>query len=113
MLNPGAPRYKTVLFDMDGVLADVSRSYRAAIEGTCHKFGACSVTQDTITEWKARGNANDDWKLSHALILAHGGKPDATLDDVTMVFEELYQGTADAPGLYKLETLIPSRESML
>jgi HAD superfamily hydrolase (TIGR01548 family) len=107
------PNYTTLLLDMDGVLAEVSKSYRAAIIETCHKFGAKSVTADTVVEWKVRGNANDDWKLSYDLILDDPeGQKDVTLERVTEVFEEFYQGHGDTPGLYTLETLIPKRETL-
>jgi HAD superfamily hydrolase (TIGR01548 family) len=93
---------------MDGVLAEVSKSYRAAIEKTCHTYGATSVTQETITEWKIRGNANDDWRLSHALILDDpDSQKDVTLEQVTETFEKFYQGDGTTKGLYTLETLIP------
>lgn len=109
--------YKTILLDMDGVLAEVSKSYRAAIVATCHTYGATSVTQDTVTEWKARGNANDDWKLSYDLIRDDpAGQKDVTLEQVTETFEEYYQGKEGddtKPGLYKLEALIPTRETLL
>jgi HAD superfamily hydrolase (TIGR01548 family) len=110
-----AVEFQTLLLDMDGVLAEVSLSYRAAIEKTCHHFGASSVTQDTITEWKMRGNANDDWKLSYDLIKSDpNGRSDFTLADVTTTFELIYQGDGDkTPGLYKLETLIPSKETLI
>jgi HAD superfamily hydrolase (TIGR01548 family) len=110
-----AVEFKTLLLDMDGVLAEVSLSYRAAIEQTCHHYGATSVTQDTITEWKMRGNANDDWKLSYDLIQSDpNGRKDVSLSDVTNTFESIYQGDGNTqPGLYKLETLIPSRETLL
>jgi HAD superfamily hydrolase (TIGR01548 family) len=110
----GNQQFKTLLLDMDGVLAEVSKSYRSAIEMTCHYYGATSVTQETITEWKIRGNANDDWKLSYDLIQADpDGRKDVTLQDVTDTFEQLYQGDGETPGLYKLETLIPSRATLL
>lgn len=100
--------------DMDGVLAEVSQSYRVAIEKTCHAYGASSVTQETITEWKARGNANCDWTLSHNLIRADpNGNKDCTFEEVKGTFEDLYQGKGDVPGLYTLETLIPSRENLV
>ena len=106
--------YETVLFDMDGVLAEVSKSYREAIILTCKHYGATSVTHDTITEWKVRGNANNDWVLSRDLILADpNGRKDVTLEEVTETFEDFYQGKGDTPGLYKLETLLPTRELML
>lgn len=107
------PTYKTLLMDMDGVLAEVSKSYRAAILETCVIYGAKSVTGDTITEWKARGNANDDWQLTYDLI--HNdpdGQKNVTLEQVTETFEKLYQGHGDTPGLYTLETLIPLRETL-
>jgi HAD superfamily hydrolase (TIGR01548 family) len=106
--------YRTLLVDMDGVLAEVSKSYRIAIEKTCHSYGATSVTQQTISDAKAAGNANDDWKLSHRLILADpGGQQDVTLEQVTDTFEKFYQGDGTTPGLYTLESLIPSRETLL
>lgn len=106
--------YETLLLDMDGVLAEVSKSYRAAIILTCHHYGAKSVTDDLVTEWKIRGNANCDWTLSRNLILADAdGRKDVTLEEVTKTFEDFYQGTEDTPGLYKLETLIPSRDTLV
>ena len=99
---------------MDGVLAEVSQSYRAAIIKTCHTYGATSVNEDVISEWKARGNANDDWKLSRDLILNDpSGQKDVTLEEVTETFEKFYQGHGDTPGLYTLETLIPTKETLM
>ena len=106
--------YETVLFDMDGVLAEVSKSYRAAIILTCKHYGATSVTDATVTEWKIRGNANNDWILSRNLILADpNGRKDVSLEEVTETFEDVYQGKGDTPGLYKLETLIPPKELLI
>mmetsp|Transcript_373 Transcript_373/g.644 ORF Transcript_373/g.644 Transcript_373/m.644 type:complete len:245 (-) Transcript_373:850-1584(-) len=103
----------TLLLDMDGVLAEVSQSYRAAIIATCHEYGAKSITSDTVAEWKARGGANNDWKLSLDLIKSDpNGQQDVTLDQVTETFEKFYQGQGDTPGLCELETLIPSMSTM-
>jgi HAD superfamily hydrolase (TIGR01548 family) len=112
-MSPLSPSYKTLLVDMDGVLAEVSKSYRAAILATCQTYGAKSVIDETVTEWKARGNANDDWKLSHDLIKADpDGDNNVTLEQVTETFERFYQGHGDTPGLYTLESLIPARETL-
>ncbi|GKY99441.1 hypothetical protein MPSEU_000898600 [Mayamaea pseudoterrestris] len=105
-------QYQTLILDMDGVLADVSKSYRAAIVQTCHHFGATAVDLNVISEWKARGNANDDWKLSRDLIMNDPNARRVTLEEVTEKFEQLYQGHGDTPGLCTLETLIPSRETL-
>lgn len=89
-----------VLFDLDGVIADVSRSYREAIRLTAARFGV-ELTAGQIAKRKAAGNANDDWALTAELIRA-AGVP-CELPNVTEVFEELYQG-----GLCELETCLVS-----
>jgi HAD superfamily hydrolase (TIGR01548 family) len=102
--------YSTLLLDMDGVLAEVSGSYRASIVSTCHKYGANSVTADLIADWKARGGCNNDWKLSLDLINEDpNGQKGLTLEQVTETFEEFYQGTKETSGLCELETLIPDK----
>jgi histidinol-phosphate aminotransferase len=92
-----------VLFDLDGVLADVSQSYRAAIAATAAAFGA-PVTPDEIRAEKARGDANNDWILTHRLLAARGRT--VPLDAVIADFEARYQGTDGMPGLKATERLI-------
>jgi histidinol-phosphate aminotransferase len=92
-----------VLFDLDGVLADVSHSYRAAIAQTAAAFGA-PVTPAEIRAEKAKGNANNDWILTHRLIAARGRT--VPLDAVIADFEARYQGTEGIPGLKETERLI-------
>lgn len=55
---------------MDGVLADVSESYHAAIIDTCHYFGVnpSSTSRDDIDLIKREGNFNNDWILTQELI---------------------------------------------
>ena len=100
-------RPEALLFDMDGVLADVRRSYREAIVRTCASFGV-EAGHDLIDAVKAAGQANDDWAVTHGVLARAGVR--ASLDEVTARFEELYQGTEDEPGLRRHETLIPMRE---
>lgn len=100
-------RPEALLFDMDGVLADVRRSYREAIVRTCASFGV-EAGQDLIEAVKAAGQANDDWAVTHGVLARAGVR--ASLEEVTERFEELYQGTEDEPGLRRHETLIPARE---
>ncbi|GAX10597.1 hypothetical protein FisN_14Lu102 [Fistulifera solaris] len=72
---------------MDGVLAEVSQSYRAAIVKTCHTY----VNDEIVTEMKRRGNANDDWQLSHRLIQEYStlpNKDEIMLEQVTETFEQ-------------------------
>jgi len=108
--NPSA---KVLLLDMDGVLAEVSKSYRACILKTCHEYGASSVTSDTIAEWKVKGGCNNDWVLSLDLINADpNGTKNLTLSQITYSFESYYQGLGNTPGLCELETLIPLKTTL-
>ncbi|MCG8406584.1 MAG: aminotransferase class I/II-fold pyridoxal phosphate-dependent enzyme [Phycisphaerales bacterium] len=97
---------QSILFDLDGVVADVSGSYRRAIVDTCLAFGA-NVTAGEIAIAKARGDANNDWLLTQRLLRDHA--KEVSLDAVTECFETLYQGTPEAPGLRRHERLIPNR----
>ncbi len=97
---------EAILFDMDGVLADVSSSYRMAITGTAAMYGV-TLTPDEIWTAKRRGNANNDWVLTRDLLRARG--VDAPLQQVTDRFEALYQGTDDLPGLWANERLLVDR----
>ncbi len=94
---------EALLFDLDGVLADVSGSYRRAIIETCASFGV-EVTPEQITAAKAEGNANNDWALSQRLLARKG--VERGLDEVTAAFERIYQGTEEKPGLRATETLL-------
>ncbi|CAM9218715.1 unnamed protein product [Scytosiphon promiscuus] len=97
----------SLLFDMDGVLAEVSRSYRQAIVETAAAFGV-TVTLAQITEAKIKGGSNNDWKLTLSLIKDELSAP-PSLEAVTAKFEDLYQGKEGAPGLKDVETLIPAK----
>ena len=63
---------KAILFDMDGVLVDVSKSYRRAIEETAAHFTGRDIVSGTVQRYKNLGGFNDDWKLTHAIIHATG-----------------------------------------
>ena len=97
---------EAILFDMDGVLADVRRSYREAIARTCATYGV-EAGREEIAAVKAGGDANDDWEVTRRLLARNG--VEAPLAEVTGRFEELYQGTEGSPGLRRHETLIPDR----
>jgi len=61
-----------IVFDMDGVLVDVSESYRETIVRTVEHFAGVTVTRAQIQDYKNQGGFNDDWKLSHHMIAQHG-----------------------------------------
>jgi len=102
-------RPQAMLFDLDGVLACVSTSYRAAIIKTCEHFGV-PVSGADITAIKAAGDANNDWVVTHRLLTARG--VNVPFEAVKARFEALYHGTDAAPGLWRNETLLVPREQI-
>src|SRR5712691_9917774 len=78
---------RIIVFDMDGVLVDVSESYREAIQQTVEHFTGKRVTRADIQDWKNRGGWNDDWALSTAMIHAQG--VDAAYDAVVEYFQSI------------------------
>ena len=79
-----------IVFDMDGVLVDVSESYRAAIQATVLHFTGTEPTNDDVQSWKNRGGFNDDWKLSHRMIQELG--EEVAYDDVVERFQKIFLG---------------------
>jgi histidinol-phosphate aminotransferase len=91
---------EAIVFDLDGVLADVSRSQTVAIVETAKSFGV-EITPADVELAKAGGNANDDWALTGDLCATRG--VEIPLDVLTERYEGLYQGGGGTPGLKELE----------
>ena len=100
---------EAILFDMDGVLADVSQSYRRAICETVAHYGR-EITPAEVVAETALGDANNDWVLSQRLLAKRGVQVE--LAEVTQTFEALYQGAGDRPGLRESETLLVDRKRL-
>jgi HAD superfamily phosphatase len=106
---PEKPEIKAVLFDMDGVLVDVSRSYLRAVTETVFHFTGRQIQPSTIQRYKNRGGFNDDWKLTHAIILDSG--MEVSLARVVDEFQKRYRGEswngfiAEEPSLVRTPTL--------
>lgn len=106
---PEPVELKAILFDMDGVLVDVSRSYRRAIEETVMHFTGRKIQSNTVQRYKNLGGFNDDWKLTHAIITDSG--MEVPLARVIDEFQRRYRGEnwdgfiAEEPPLIKTRTL--------
>ena len=77
-----------LIFDMDGVLVDVTESYRESIAQTVKHFTGVDVTPEQIQDFKNQGGWNDDWKLSHHIIGRAG--VDVEFETVKQYFQELF-----------------------
>ncbi|MBU0536526.1 MAG: histidinol-phosphate transaminase [Nanoarchaeota archaeon] len=97
---------KVLLFDMDGVLADVSRSYRKAIKMTSEYFTGQEIKDKNIQEIKQEGGFNNDWVLTKELIKRKG--KEVEFNKVKTKFQELYLGK-NYDGLILNEKLVLSK----
>jgi HAD superfamily hydrolase (TIGR01548 family) len=105
VLSAGKPQ--ALLLDLDGVLADVSDSYREAVIATARAYGV-GVTPGVIAAAKQAGNSNNDWELTRRLLESRGVSVDVA--DVTVRFQQAYLGAGGSAGLRENETLIPSAD---
>jgi HAD superfamily phosphatase len=96
------PLKAIAIFDIDGVVRDVSNSYRRAIADTVEHFtgGALRPSLEAIDTLKAEGIWNNDWEASQELVYRYfesQGQPRSklTLDynELVEFFEGKYLGT--------------------
>ena len=92
-----------LVFDMDGVLVDVSESYRETIARTAEHFTGTRLTNHQLQEYKNQGGWNDDWQLTHHIVKSAGVQ--VPFDEVRAKFQELFLGNG-ADGLILRERWI-------
>ena len=93
-----------LVFDMDGVLVDVSESYRETIQQTVLHFTGKPVSRQQIQDYKNQGGYNDDWVLSKRLIEDAGVSVD--FETIVEKFQSLFHGNHE-DGLINRERWIP------
>ena len=95
------PQRAIVVFDIDGVIRDVSGSYRRAIADTVEKFTNSSYrpTMADIDELKSEGIWNNDWQASQELVYRYyetQGRARETIelsyDAIVDFFQKRYRG---------------------
>ena len=96
-------KYDGLIFDMDGVLVDVSQSYREAIRQTAGYFLNGSVLMSEVDEIKNKIGMNNDWDATYALI------NDSTIsyESVKEYFQKKYLSS-----LINKEKLLISKETL-
>lgn len=93
-----------IVFDMDGVLAEVTASYRAAIIETVDHFTGRRITQDFVQQYKNAGGWNNDWALSQKIAADLG--VEVEYRTVVDYFNEIFLGE-NGQGLIRRESWIP------
>ena len=86
-----------ILFDIDGVIRDVTNSYRLAIQETVNFFCGWRPSMEKIDSIKSEGCWNNDWDLSLEMINRHVQKKNLSLSAPTRkklieCFESFYFG---------------------
>jgi HAD superfamily phosphatase len=79
-----------IVFDMDGVLVDVTASYREAIRQTVAHFTGSDLSNAEIQDYKNAGGWNNDWALSHRICLDRGVHVEYA--DVVAHFQKIFLG---------------------
>ncbi len=100
---------RLMVFDMDGVLVDVTESYRETIVRTVRHFTGKTISRAQIQDYKNQGGFNDDWKLSHHVIASHGVAVE--FQTVVDYFQGLFHGNG-TDGLILRERWI-ARDGLL
>ncbi len=106
-----------ILFDIDGVIRDVSSSYRLAIKKTVSHFCSWEPDFQDIDNLKSEGIWNNDWDASLELIKRHIRKANLSIEfpskiRVIEIFNDFYFGgdphgdPSKWHGLIKNETLL-------
>ncbi len=94
-----------LVFDMDGVLVDVTGSYRATIARTVEYFTGVRVAPARIQDYKNQGGWNNDWALARKICADLG--VDVDYETVVAQFQEFFLGGNGREGLIRQERWIP------
>ena len=78
----------TIVFDMDGVLIDTSKSYRMAVKETFKHYSGKDVEFEEISKAKKMGGLNNDWDLTEFLLKKYGFE--INYDEIVNTFQEYY-----------------------
>ncbi len=94
-----------LVFDMDGVLVEVSESYRETVVQTVHRLSGNTITRELIQDYKNQGGWNNDWALSQRILrdLGHEVEYQTVVDQ----FNKLFLGHNGTEGLIHRECWIP------
>tara|TARA_Y100001968_G_scaffold306301_1_gene322999 strand:+ start:7250 stop:8044 length:795 start_codon:yes stop_codon:yes gene_type:complete len=107
-----------ILFDIDGVIRNVAKSYRLAVQKTVYKFIGWEPSPINIDDLKNEGIWNNDWDLSLELIKRYisqkrlNTKPPSRKEIINL-FEELYFGCKSSEDYSKWDGFIRNEELLV
>ena len=92
-MNELSQRFKSIeliIFDIDGVLVNVSMSYRRAIKETVEFFYGKEIDKSEVQALKNETGFNNDWDLTQELLRRKNLFP--SRDSIVEQFQSLYWG---------------------
>jgi HAD superfamily phosphatase len=95
---------QVLVFDMDGVLVDVTDSYRETVVLTVAHFTGQTISRELIQDYKNQGGWNNDWALSQKIAADLG--VEVPYDNVVDYFNQVFIGT-NGNGLIQREQWFP------
>ncbi len=100
---------EVILFDMDGVMVDVSKSYRLVIKKTVESFSNQGITYEEIESYKSRGGYNNDWDITEAILNNLGIA--VPHNKIVRIFQQYYLGN-NFNGFIKNEKWLLKRSTL-
>jgi len=101
-------KFDGIIFDIDGILVDVSKSYREAIRKTASYFLNQQVKKQEVDVIKNKVVMNNDWDATYALI----NDLSIPYETVRSYFQKLYLGNLKRKGLIDNEPLLISKKKL-
>jgi hypothetical protein len=104
-----------VVLDIDGVLVDVSDSYRRAIVETVARVHGETVDREAVQGFKEAGGFNNDWELTDAValyVLAREEGMDRSVRSFTSAIEAAGGGLSGARTVVS-EALTPAARELV
>lgn len=97
---------KILIFDVDGVLIDVRRSYWLSGLETMRFLTGKRVTWAQLHKWKSKPGNNDDWSMVSNWATALGRQ--TSYEEAREAFQQFYWGKNGRPGNVRKERLLVS-----
>lgn len=99
-----------IAFDMDGVLVDVTGSYRETIVQTVKHFSGRAIDRAAIQDYKNQGGWNNDWLLSQHILAEFGMS--LPYETVVVEFQKIFFGPNGNDGLMQREIWIDTTDTL-
>lgn len=100
------PKPEILIFDVDGVLVDVRKTFWLSAIQTVKEFTGKRATMAELHTWKSQPGNNDDWRMISNWVTALGHP--VSYEEARAAFQKFYWGADGVPGNVVKEKIIIS-----